>query len=78
MTIERNITVPANHKATIEMPKSMPPGTEVSVKFIWPPENDRTEQKSGASILNYLGLISCDTFGNGVVYQRRLRDEWNE
>ena len=29
-------------------------------------------------ISHYFGILSSDTYGDGVAYQRKLRDEWNE
>ena len=76
---ERMITVPANRRIEIIIPDEIPAGETVSLKLFWPPDNSHDCSLSGrASVSKYAGTIPAEVYGNGLVYQRRLRDEWND
>jgi len=72
MTIEQTIEIPASRRIFLDLPPELPVGRakvtvtpEVEIKRIRTP------------ISQYFGIISPDTFGDGVAYQRKLRNEWN-
>ena len=41
-------------------------------------EAERNVDPDRKPISRYFGILSPDTYGNGVAYQRKLRDEWGE
>jgi len=39
---------------------------------------EKAANPNSKPISSYFGILSPDTYGNGVVYQRNLRDEWDD
>jgi len=82
MTITQTVEVPESRRLIIDVPREIPAGkviiafTPVSVQE---PINQEAENTSGRNcISHYFGILSPDTYGDGVAYQRKLRDEWDE
>ena len=72
MTIEQTIEVPASRRIFLELPPDLPVGkVKITVTTEVAHPNIRTP------ISQYFGIISPNTYGDGVAYQRKLRDEWN-
>ena len=71
MSITQAVTIPADHRLTIEVPREVPAGPVI---LTFTPASD-SERKP---ISRYFGILSPDTYGDGVAYQRKLRDEWND
>jgi len=70
MTIEQTVEITDNRKITFDVPKEVPAGrTRVIIQF--PVRNDKP-------ISQYFGILSPDTYGDGVAYQRAMRDEWDD
>jgi hypothetical protein len=73
MIIEQTIEIPASHRIFIDLPQELPVG-KAKVEFNITPETavNRTP------ISRYFGILSPATYGDGVAYQRKLRDEWDD
>jgi hypothetical protein len=73
MIIEQIIDIPADRRIFLDLPPELPVGkAKVTV-------TSETESiKTRTPISHYFGIISPDTYGDGVAYQRKLRDEWGE
>jgi hypothetical protein len=79
MTIEQTIEVPANHWITVEVPPEIPAGAIASLDFICPPRAHTVNHAAHRTpISQYFGILSPDTYGDGVAYQREIRNEWND
>jgi hypothetical protein len=78
MTIEQTIEVPASHWITVEVPPEIPAGAIASLEFIWPSKTRANNAEYRAPISRYFNILSPDTYGDGVAYQREIRDEWND
>ena len=75
MIVEQIIDVPANRRVTLDIPKTIPEG---KVILTFTPANKVKVTKTNRKPLSqYFGIISPNTFGDGVIYQRELRDEWD-
>ena len=74
MTMTQTIEISANRR-TIEVPREIPPGATI-VTFT--PAPVKTVNPNRKSISQYFGILSPETYGDGVAYQRKLRDEWND
>jgi len=89
MTIEQTVTIPYDRRLTIEIPRELPVGkARATLTLIYDEEQELSKETHGASqqhsttsrtpISRYFGIISEDTYGDGVAFQRKLRDEWND
>ena len=73
MTIIKTIDIPADRRIFLDLPQELPIGrAKVTVTPIVETKRERTP------ISQYFGIISPDTYGDGVAYQRELRDEWDD
>jgi len=70
MTIEQTVEIPANRRLIINVPHEIPAGKTI-ITFTPEAKPDRKP------ISRYLGILSPDTYGDGVNYQRKLREEWD-
>ena len=82
MTITQTVEIPASRRLIIDVPHEIPAG-EVIIAFTPAHDQRSIDQQSEntcvrKSISSYFGIISPDTYGEGVAYQRKLRDEWND
>ena len=79
MTIEQTVEIPASRRITIEVPPEIPTGTVAHLEFIWPFETQAIKTDVNRTpISRYFGILSPATYGDGVAYQRELRNEWND
>jgi len=76
MTIEQTIEVPASHRLTIDIPREIPTGRTI-IAFT-PAIRTQTVSTNRKPISEYFGILSPETYGDGVAYQRKLRDEWDD
>ena len=72
MTVEQTIDIPVSRRVYLDLPPELPVGR---AKITIIPEAIPTSNYPPIS--QYLGILSPNTFGDGVVYQRKLRGEWN-
>jgi hypothetical protein len=78
MTIEQIVEIPDSHRITIEVPPEIPTGAVASLEFIWPSKTQAVKTAANRTpISRYFGILSPSTYGDGVAYQRELRNEWN-
>jgi hypothetical protein len=72
----------SNTELLIEEIKTLPPERVAEaldfVEFLKQKEAACQKAKGRIPISRYFGVLSPDTYGDGVVYQRKLRDEWND
>ena len=71
MTIEQTVEIPANHRLTIDVPREVPAGRTI-LSFTPAAGSDRKP------ISRYFGIVSLSSYGDGVAYQRAIRDEWDD
>jgi hypothetical protein len=91
MIIEQTIEVPANHRITLEVPPEIPAGRTI-IAFTSaskPGSNPRTAEEAltmaaerasdpnRKPISRHFGKHKGIFGGDGVAYQRAVRDEWN-
>jgi hypothetical protein len=92
MTIEQTVEVPPSHRLFIEVPQEVPVGkailtfTSVSAiddienaQQIW--SNNRNQPEALKGKLQKLhGSLGKNAFGalDGVAYQRKVREEWDD
>ena len=92
MAIEQTVEVPPNRQLFVEVPKEIPVGktiltfTPVSernqlehAKKVW--AYNRTHPKEMIAVLQKLqGCLGKNAFAglDGVAYQRKVRDEWDD
>ena len=91
MTITQTVEIPASHRLTIDVPREIPAGPAILVfrpaRFCGggvrtTAEDLQTAEEKAADpnrkpISRYFGRLSPNTFGDGVAYQRSIRDEWD-
>jgi len=82
MSVTQTVEIPASHRLVIEVPREVPAGKTI-LTFTPATDQKSTDQGSDASfnrkpISRYFGILSPDTYGDSVTYQRKLRDEWND
>ena len=75
MTITQTIEIPASRVVTLEVPPEIPVGATARLELVWPLHKEAADR---TPISRYFGIISPDTYGDGVAYQRKLRDEWDD
>jgi len=82
MTITQTVDIPADRRLVIDVPREIPVGktilafTPASVQESTDQGTERTP--SCKSISQYFGILSPDTYGDPVSYQRKLRNEWDD
>ena len=72
MTITQTVEIPADRRITLEVPREIPAG---SVILTFTPADSTAPKKTPIS--RFFGILSPNTYGDGVTYQRKLRDEWD-
>ena len=72
MTIEQTVEIPASYRITIDVPREIPVGRAI-LTFTPAP----AEKRNREPISQHFGILSPNTFGDGVAYQRAIRDEWD-
>jgi len=93
MTVTQTVEIPVNHRLIIDVPREVPTGEATIVYFpasATAPKTNRTledamrraaEKAANPNrrpLSDFVGIISPDTYGDGVAYQRAIRDEWND
>jgi len=71
MSVIQTVEIPASRRLTIDVPHDIPTGRTI-ITFTPAPEPDFKP------ISRYFGILSPNTYGDGVAYQRKLRDEWDD
>ena len=73
MTITQTVEIPADRRITLEVPREVPTGRAI---IAFTPAKTETQKK--IPISQFFGILSPNTYGNSVDYQRSLRDEWDD
>jgi hypothetical protein len=76
MSVTQTVEVPASHRLTIDVPREIPAG-QVILTFT-PKTAERTAAPNRKPISRHFGILSPNTYGDGVAYQRGIRDEWDD
>jgi len=92
MTIEQTVEVPPSHRLLVEVPQEVPAGkailtfTSVSAEDdteyaqqIWSNNRAKPEELK-EKLQNLHGSLGENAFGalDGVAYQRKVREEWDD
>jgi hypothetical protein len=78
MSITQTVEIPASHRLIIDVPPEVPAGPVILTFTPAKSEtNPRTARANRKPISRYFGILSPNTYGNGVTYQRNIRDEWD-
>ncbi|MDR0455463.1 MAG: hypothetical protein LBH20_02115 [Treponema sp.] len=79
MSVTQTVEIPANHRLILDVPREVPAGpvilTFTPAKY---GSNPRTAAPDRKPISKYFGILSPNVYGDGVAYQRNIRDEWDE
>ena len=92
MTITQTVEIPPNRWLHIEVPSDVPTGpvilsftpARISTQKSDPCTVEGALQMEKAAdpnrkpISRYFGILSPNTYGDGVAYQRKIRDEWDD
>jgi len=71
MTITQTIEIPADRRITV--PREVPTGRTI-IDFT--PYISVSQKKTPIS--RYFSILSPNTYGDGVAFQREIRDEWDD
>jgi len=72
MSFTQTVEIPANRRLVIDVPREVPTG---SVILTFTPREAPAVKKEPIS--RFFDILSPDTYGDGVAYQRKIRDEWD-
>ena len=76
MSVTQTVEVPDSHRLTIDVPREIPAGRVI---LTFTPDSVQKNTSPGRKpISEYFGILSPGTYGDGVAYQRNLRDEWDD
>jgi len=78
MNITQTVEIPASRRLTIDVPREVPVGRTIITFTPASAHQAQTAPPRRKPISAYFGILSPDTFGDGVAYQRNLRDEWDD
>jgi hypothetical protein len=78
MSITQTVEIPVDHRLTIDVPPEVPAGPVILTFTPASAQRAQTAPPCRKPISAYFGIISPDTYGDGVAYQRNLRDEWDD
>ena len=94
MSITQTVEVPANHRVTIDVPHEIPTGPVIitftptsaqkhgnnpqTVEEALRIATERATDPNRKPISSFFGILSPNTYGDGVAYQRAIRDEWDD
>jgi hypothetical protein len=74
MTITQAVEIPANHRLTIDVPREVPEGRAI---LVFAPTNEQAAAPKRKPVPQFFNILSPNTYGDGVAYQRKIRDEWD-
>ena len=72
MSITQTVEIPVNRRLTIDVPNDVPTGP-VILTF-----SPARTVESNNPISNYFNILSPNTYGDGLTYQKNIRDEWDD
>ena len=85
MSVTQSVNIPASHRLIIDVPHEIPVGPAIltftpasaSSKSLQAVKK-QTDNPNRKPISCYFGILSPGTYGNGVAYQRKIRDDWDD
>ena len=94
MSITQTVEIPASRQLVIDVPREIPTGSVIltftPAKKPAVGKTNRTledalrraEEKAAdpnrRPLSHFFGILSPNTYGDGVAYQRAIRDEWDD
>jgi len=93
MTMTQTVEVPASHRLTIDVPREIPAGPTViaftpakkpagktnrTLEDALRRAAEKAADPNRRPLSHFLGILSPNTYGDGVAYQRAIRDEWDD
>lgn len=78
MNVTQTVEIPPSRRLIIDVPCEIPTGRAILTFTLSPIQETQTTSSCRKPISEYFGILSPDTYGDGVVYQRNLRNEWDE
>jgi hypothetical protein len=75
MTITQTVEIPDNRRLTVDVPREVPAGRTI---LVYAPAKEQASPANIKPISQFFSILSPDTYGDGVAYQRKIRDEWND
>ena len=78
MTVEQTIEIPASRRITLDVPPQIPAGRTIISFTLASVQRTQTASPTRKPISEYFGILSPGVYGDGVTYQRNLRDEWDD
>ena len=76
MSITQTVDVPADHRLIIDVPREVPTGR--TVLTFTPATAEKATDPDRKPISRFFGILSPNTYGDGLAYQRAIRDEWDD
>ena len=93
MSVTQTVEIPASHRLTIDVPREVlagragltfTPATKPAIEKTNRTLEDalhRAAEKAAdpnrRPLSHFFGILSPDTYGDGVAYQRAIRNEWD-
>jgi hypothetical protein len=80
MTITQTVEIPADRRIILDVPPEVPTGrtiltfTPASSQKAYPVSAEKADDPNRKPISQFFGILSPDTYGDGVAYQRKLRN----
>ena len=94
MSVTQAVEIPANHRLTIDVPREVPVGPVIltftpAKKPIVGKTNrtledalrraaEKAADPNRRPLSYFFGILSPNTYGDGVAYQRAIRNEWDD
>ena len=94
MTITQTVDIPANRRLVIDVPSEVPVGqviltftpakksavgkTNRTLEDALRRAAEKAADPNRRPLSHFFGILSPNTFGDGVAYQRAIRDEWDD
>jgi len=81
MTITQTVEIPDNRWLSLQVPCEIPTKSVIvtfspSISTLETSLQNTTQNKNPIS--RYFGILSPNTYGDGLAFQRELRDEWDD
>jgi hypothetical protein len=93
MTITQTVDIPADHRLVIDVPREIPAGRTVlaftpakkpaigktnrTLEDALRRAAEKAADPNRRPLSDFFGILSPNTYGDGVAYQRAIRDEWD-
>jgi len=94
MTVTQTVEIPASRRLTIDVPREVPTGTTViaftpaakpavgktnrTLEDALRRAAEKATDPNRKPLSHFFGILSPNTYGDGVAYQRAIRDEWDD